>query len=212
MNNEDTTSASILSLGEETSAQLRALKQEFRSLMNGPVSQTLRQHGLAYKVIFGVEVPRLKELSETMPKSHELAQALWKEDIRECRLLAPMLQPVETFWPEIADIWVDSMRYNEEAEICSLHLFQHLPYASEAAFAWIAADTTWRQVCGYLTLARLFMRRMEPNARATEEFLDQAEAALKSPQISIAHAAMNALNKFSDLGERQSFRVDKILG
>ena len=37
-------------------------------------------------------------------------QALWKENIRECKILAGMLQPVETFYPEIADIWVEDMR------------------------------------------------------------------------------------------------------
>lgn len=197
---------------EHVHSEVQNLKQEFRALMNGPISRALRERGLGYKVIFGVEVPRLEMLARERAKDHSLAQALWKENIRECRLLAPILQPVESFYPEIADIWVDDIHYNEEAEMCALHLFQHLPYASELAFAWIAAEGVWRPVCGYLTLSRLFMQKKEPNARATEEFLDQAEAALRFPNMGIAHAALNALNKFADFGEKQAFRVDKLLG
>lgn len=44
-----------------------------------------------------------------------------------------MLQPVETFYPEIADIWVEDMRYPEIAELTCMSLFQYLPYASEKA-------------------------------------------------------------------------------
>ena len=41
-----------------------------------------------YKLIFGIEVPRLKEIASQYEKNHDLAQALWKENIRECQILA----------------------------------------------------------------------------------------------------------------------------
>ena len=63
--------------------------------MNGPVSQSMREKGLAYKVNFGVELPRLREMAEEWPHNYELAAALWKENIRECRLLAGMLMQVD---------------------------------------------------------------------------------------------------------------------
>ena len=46
-----------------------------------------------------------------MKKNHEVAQALWKENIREYKILANVTVEVETFYPEIADIWVEDMRY-----------------------------------------------------------------------------------------------------
>lgn len=190
---------------------VRELKQEFHALMNGPVSQALRERGLGYRVIFGVELPRLAALAAERPKDHALAAALWKENVRECRLMAPMVQPVERFSSELANVWVDDMHYTEEAEVCTMYLFQHLPYAPTQAFAWVAAEGLWPQVCGYLTLSRLFMRGMAPNERATNEFLDQAAAALRSPQPALRHAALSALNKYANFGEQPAFRVERIL-
>lgn len=196
----------------DVAAAVRALKQEFHALMNGPVSRAMRERGLRYRVIYGVELPRLVQMAAEQGRNHALAQALWKEDVRECRLLAPMVQPPETFAPDLADVWVESMHYSEEAEVCAMHLFQLLPYAPSLAFEWIAAEGLWRQVCGYATLARLFMRGMQPNERAADELLDQAAAALSAPQAALRHAALTALNKFADFGPRQAFRVEKILG
>ena len=90
--------------------QLKDIKTQFRLAMNGAVSQSMREKGLVYKLNFGVELPRIKQIAARYEPNHELAQALWKEDIRECKILATLLQPVETFLPEIADIWVEDIR------------------------------------------------------------------------------------------------------
>ena len=83
---------------------LSSIKSELRLYMNGVLAQSLRERGLRYRLIFGVELPRLKEIAARYEPDHDLAQALWKEDIRECRILAGYLQPVDSFLPEIADI------------------------------------------------------------------------------------------------------------
>ena len=180
-------------------------------MMNGPLAQSLREKGLAYRVIFGVEWPRLMELAQEIGKDHQLAQDLWKEDIRECRLLAGLVQPVETFYPDIADIWVDSMRYPEEAQYTVLSLMQHLPYASTKAFEWIAAPDDMHQMCGFLLLARLFMRGDPLMRRSELEYLDQAAAALGSPSLAVRKAAHDSLIKYSLTGPEQQAMVDKIL-
>ena len=44
---------------EELADQLRFIKQSLRGMMNGVLSQSMREKGLTYKVNFGVEMPRL---------------------------------------------------------------------------------------------------------------------------------------------------------
>ena len=88
---------------------LKDIKPQFRMGMNGVTSKSMRDKGLDYKLNFGVEVPRLKEIAARYAKDHQLAQALWKENIRESKILAAMLQPVDTFYQEIAEIWVEDM-------------------------------------------------------------------------------------------------------
>lgn len=212
MNNTVPPASQSAAAREAVAQSLRELKQEFHALMNGPVSRALRERGLAYRTIYGVELPRLQQIAAERGRNHALAQALWKEDVRECRLLAPMVQPPETFPPELADVWVETMHYSEEAEVCAMHLLSLLPYAPSLAFEWIAAEGLWQQVCGYATLARLFMQGMQPNERAANELLDQAAAALSAPQAALRHSALAALNKFAGFGPQQAFRVEKILG
>ena len=158
--------------------QLKDIKTQFRLAMNGAVSQSMREKGLVYKLNFGVELPRIKQIAARYEKNHELAQALWKEDIRECKILAALLQPVETFLPEIADIWVESIRNIEVAELTSMNLFQHLPYAPAKSLQWIADEREYFQVCGFLTIARLLMQNHVRNAAgaAIRRFMQYSEA------------------------------------
>ena len=65
--------------------QLKDIKTQLRLSMNGAVSQSMREKGLVYKLNFGVELPRIKMIAEGYEKSHDLAQALWKEEIRNVR-------------------------------------------------------------------------------------------------------------------------------
>ena len=195
-----------------TTEKLQLIKRDFRSLMNGTAAASLREKGLHYRLIFGVEWPQLMRLSAEIGKDHDLAQALWKEDIRECRLLAGLIQPVETFSLELADVWIETMHYPEEAQYTVRSLFQHLPHVSEAAFNWIARSEEMYRLCGWLVLARLFMKGLPLNTRSEDEFIDQAETSLQDPSLAVRVAARNAVLKYSLIGEREEHRVGKIIG
>ena len=195
-----------------TAQKLQLIKRDFRSLMNGTAAASLREKGLHYRLIFGVEWPQLMRLSAEIGKDHDLAQALWKEDIRECRLLAGLIQPVETFSLELADVWIETMHYPEEAQYTVLSLFRHLPHVSEAAFNWIACSEEMYRLCGWLVLARLFMKGLPLNTRSEDEFIDQAETSLQDPSLAVRVAARNAVLKYSLIGEREEQRVGKIIG
>ena len=187
--------------------QLKDIKTQLRLSMNGVVSQSMREKGLVYKLNFGVELPRIKAIASGYAKDHTLAQALWKEDIRECKIMAGLLQPVETFLPEIADIWVEDIRNIEIAELTSMNLFQHLPYAPAKSFRWIANEREYIQVCGFLTIARLLTQKGDMEERGENEFLDQALSAFLSGPYHVRNAASVALRRFMQHSEEHAFRV-----
>ena len=180
---------------EQLHQRLKDIKTQLRLSMNGVVSQSMREKGLVYKLNFGVELPRIKGIAAGYEKDHSLAQALWKEDIRECKILAGLLQPVESFLPEIADIWVEDIRNIEIAELTTMNLFQHLPYAPAKSFHWIASEDEYTQVCGFLTIARLLMKKGDMNERVENEFLDQAITAFLSGSYHVRNAAMTAIRR-----------------
>ena len=191
--------------------QLKEIKTQFRLSMNGVVSQSMREKGLNYKLNFGVELPRLKQIAAEIEKNHDLAQALWKEEIRESKILAAMLQPIDTFYPEIADIWVENMPNMEIAELTCMNLFQHLPYAPAKSFQWIAGEDEFAQICGYLTIARLLMQKGEMTERASGEFLDQAIAAVRSGSYQVRNAALLAIRKYINHSEANAFQVCRLV-
>ena len=69
-------------MNEKTHQKLMEIKRSFRLLMNGPVSQSMREKGMDYKLNWGVSLPHLQEVAREYGKDRDLAIALWKEDIR----------------------------------------------------------------------------------------------------------------------------------
>jgi hypothetical protein len=181
--------------------KVKEIKQSFRQQMDGAVAQSMRQKGLDYHLNWGVTLPRLREMAEGIgEKNYSLALALWKENVRECKILATMLMPPDEMLPEVVDIWMEQTDTVELAEQAAFNLYQHLPYAPEKAYLWLSLPDDLPQICGYHILSRLFARGQEPNERGINEFIDQALTALQSPNPSLRKAAMQAVIHFADMG------------
>ena len=181
-------------------AQVKEIKQSFRQMMDGAVAQSMRDKGVDYKLNWGATLPRLQQKADEIGKNYDLAIALWKENVRECKILATMVMPADVVLPEVIDIWMVQMPTQEIAEQAAFNLFQYLPYAPEKAYTWMASDKELYQLCGFHILSRLFMNKQEPNERGINEFIDQAIAALQGGAISVRKAAMACMMRFSELG------------
>ena len=189
---------------------IKEIKQSFRLMMDGAVAQSMRDKGLNYHLNWGATLPRLQakaqeikamfNVSSLMFNVYELSIALWKENVRECKILATMLMPPDEILPEVVDIWQEQIPSQEIAEQLAFNLYQHLPFAAEKAYQWIASDKEYDQLCGFHVLSRLFMNGQEPNERGINEYLDQALCALQGPYPSVRKAALQSLQRFAELG------------
>ena len=186
---------------------VKEIKQSFRQMMDGSVAQSMRDKGVGYHLNWGATIPRLRQMADelrtklenqsaeipadntmaaansTLAPFHStlytLSIALWKENVRECKILATMLMPPDEILPEVIDIWMEQTETLEVAEQAAMNLYCRLPYAPQKAYQWIASDEPLYQLCGFHVLSRLFMNGQEPNERGINEFLDQALAALQ---------------------------------
>ncbi len=189
-------------------SKVKEIKQSFRQMMDGSIAQSMRDKGLNYHLNWGATLPRLQEMAKEIANSQEsiancqydLAIALWKENVRECKILATMLMPADQILPEVVDIWMEQIPSQEIAEQLAFNLWQHLPFAPEKAYQWIASDKEYDQLCGFHVLTRLFMNHQEPNERGINEYLDQMVAALQGPFSSVRKAAMQSVLRFAELG------------
>ncbi|MBQ8097268.1 MAG: DNA alkylation repair protein [Prevotella sp.] len=184
--------------------RVKEIKQSFRLMMDGATAQSMREKGLCYHLNWGATLPRLRqyaeELKDPASQRYELAIALWKEDVRECKILATMLMPPDEILPEVVDIWMEQTPTVEMAEQAAFNLYQHLPYAADKAYQWLSSSSDLPQICGYHVLSRLFARGQEPNERGINEFIDQALAALQSANPTLRKAALQSVIRFSGLG------------
>ena len=196
---------------EEINERLKHIKQSFRLLMNGVASQSMREKGVDYHVNWGVSFVDLQKMAAEYGKDYDLAIALWKDNVRECKILATLIMPAEKMLPEIVDLWMEQTRTQEMAEMASFNLYQHLDYAPALAFRWIAGDKELEQLCGYLVLTRLFMRGETPDNREVQELLDQAQAVIQDGPMSVRRAATICLQRFSELGDDYAHIVGNAL-
>ena len=180
--------------------KVKEIKQSFRQMMDGAVAKSMRDKGVDYKLNWGATLPRLKAMADEFGKNYDLAIALWKENVRECKILATMIMPPEQMLPEVTDIWMEQITTQELAEQAAFNLFQYLPFAPEKAYTWMASEKELYQLCGFHILSRLFMDKREPNERGINEFIDQALVALQGPCLPVRKAAMSAMQRFAELG------------
>ena len=194
-----------------TEDKLKQIKQSFRLLMNGETSRYMREHGLGYHLNWGVAFTDLRKMAEEEGKDFHLALALWKEDIRECKILATLMMPPEEMTPELADLLMEQAGTQEMAEMLAFNLLQHLYFAPVLAFEWISSSNPIHQIGGYQVLACCMAQGNAPDERGICELIDQAQVALSDNSLPVRHAAYNCLLRMSQLGEGYSRIVSSAL-
>lgn len=193
--------------------EIREIRRLLRAAMNGPVSHAMREQGMHYRVNFGVDLPRLLDIAAPLPHRKDLAIALWKQDTRELRLLAPMLMPHEAMEEDLSLLWIEQILHAEEAQVMVFHLLRHLPFASALSFRLMASEREMDRLVAWLLLGRLFMDGKSPTQRDTDEILDQLTTELQnqSSDMELRRTALNTLYKYMDLGEAEAARGERIL-
>ena len=132
------------------------IRRKIRLSMNGIVSDQMTQNGIHYKKNYGVSIPRIKEMAAGYPPGHDLAQRLWNLQIRETMIMATVLEPVDSFTPQMAQEWVRSFDQIEIIEQACMNLFCKLPFASVLSVEWVQSATIWEQITGFILAARLY--------------------------------------------------------
>lgn len=198
-------------MNEQTAQRVKEIKQAFRPLMDGVAAASMRQKGLNYHVNWGAKLTDLQALAKEYGKDYEVAVELWKENVRECKIMALLLMPRERMIPEITQLWAETLSTVEMAELAPFFLFQYLDYIPLMAYEWIAGDDRLIQTAGYMTLAGLFSQGKLPDERGLNELLDQALTAMREDNVSVRRAALACLNKLAAAGDLYEQAVDNAL-
>ncbi len=135
--------------------QIAEIRRKLHLSMNGIVSDQMFQNGIFYKKNYGVDIPRIKEITKSYIPNHDLAQRLWNLQIRETMIMATLLEPIEKFSEEMAQNWVKTFNQIEIVEQAGMNLFSRLPFAAALSIKWVNSPEVWIQISGYIVAARI---------------------------------------------------------
>jgi hypothetical protein len=100
---------------------------------------------------YGIGLSRLRKMAKRIGRDRKLAQALWKSDVYEARVLALLVDDPAQITREQAETQVEQLNVAMLAHVfasCDATLAK-TPFAVELADAWIRSDDPVRRDCGY---------------------------------------------------------------
>lgn len=157
--------------------------------MNGVISTSMRQKGMNYKLIFGVPIPEIKHIAAAHEPDAELARALWKEDVREMKILATLLFPAGSMTQEEALAWMREIPYPEIAEQCCNNLFPTVEQPDQLALKFLAdKKSPFGRMCGFLLWAQLFKKNLAVEKNRVEAFLAECTCTIH-PDVEVGATA-----------------------
>lgn len=191
-------------MNETANEKLKQIKRTFFLKMNGTASSSMRDKGLSYGINWGIGLPELKQIASEYGKDLSLAILLWKENIRECKILATMIMPPEEFKTDIMDLWMSEIPNQEIAEMLAFNLLQHIDNAKDHALVWISSEDDNVKICGYNVLARVVNGDKELDKRDVDELIDQSLAEWPAGSLPVKHAIKNVLIRLDERGGEYS--------
>lgn len=114
--------------------------KRLRVQMNGAVSQSMREGGIAYGMNYGVSLPTIKSIAREYYPDHSLAADLWRQEVREMRLAAIYVEDPAAVTVEQAELWSGGFLTTEIAQIAAMELLWRGPCATEIATTWFCSD------------------------------------------------------------------------
>ncbi|GHU88527.1 peptidase [Bacteroidia bacterium] len=169
---------------------------------DGVSADSLRKKGIHYKMIYGVPVVTLRKIARDYAPDYELANILWKEDNRELKILATLIQEPELF--ETANEWVSDIHNLELAEQSVMNLFCKLSDASHLAKDWIQSKEPYIVICGFLLYTRLFSQNTPIKSEEAELYFESVEKTLRSDSQLLRNAALTSLKRLGRQSVLQS--------
>lgn len=188
-------------------AQIREIKRQFRMAMNGIVSTSMREKGMDYKINFGLTLPLIKRIAEKYSPNAELAELLWKENIRESKILATLLYPAQELTPEIMQRWADTIAYREIADMCCMNLFEKVPFALDKALKWISSDNEMLRYTGFQLITRLAIAKNAFTVEFAVYIIDIINTNADNFSTTTLHAAINCVKRILQIDRQTALTI-----
>lgn len=187
---------------------IKKIRTDLRLSMNGAVSASMRDKGINYRMNFGVGIPRINQISKKYKQDKELAETLWSEDVRELKILATLLYPIDQFSKELAMSWIVEIKDQELREQLCKNLLQNLSFANELVEESTKNSLEYIRSTGYWLFARLCITKAETLEKINfEVLLQNAISDLNGQSMLLRQAALNTLKYYGRISDENAASV-----
>jgi hypothetical protein len=159
--------------------------RKLKLLQNGPVSESMVQRGVVYKLNLGASVISLQQLAGEYKPDHLLALKLWNKQWRETMILATLLEKPGEITENQIDFWAKQIKHIEIAEQAAMNLFSRTPFAYEKAVEYCLSKKTLIKITGLLMMGRLALTDSSTDNEQFELFLELFPPLAKDVQLSL---------------------------
>ncbi|MDY6147848.1 MAG: hypothetical protein SPI35_02365 [Porphyromonas sp.] len=122
-------------LSPEIEQQMRDIRGQLRTRMDGIVSTYMRTNGANYSMNWGLTLPHIKEIATSFTPSIPLAMELYHSQVRELRILSTLLLPPEKLSFPMIDYLVEHTNNTEMIRMLAFNLLSRKE-ASPTAINW----------------------------------------------------------------------------
>lgn len=178
-----------------------------RQRMNGAVVDSMRESGIIYKVNYGVTIPELQQIAQPYKGDHDLAIRLFEEDIRECKIIASMIDDPEKVTGDQIDNWSEEFNNHEIIEQLCINLFWKSDFALPRSYEWCLEEDELFKKAGLLIVGH---RASDTSIKDSvfEPYINIVEDLAETEDELVSNSAIYALRQ---IAKRSQALNDKVL-
>jgi len=194
----------LISIMEEKVMEIVA---RVRQRMNGAVVESMQESGIIYKVNYGVTIPELQQIAKPYKGDHDLAIRLFDEDIRECKIIASMIDDPSKVNGDQVDNWSDEFVNIEIVDQVCSNLFWKSDFALPRSYEWCLSDDNLLQKAGLLIVGHRASDKTV-NDSIFEPYINIVENIVETDNELISNSAIFTLRQ---IGKRSEALKEKVL-
>ena len=115
----------------------------------------MSRYGIDTTSAMGVTMPEIRKLAKEIKKDHSLALQLWETGIRECQIMASLIDDRKQVTKQQMDHWVSDFNSWEVCDQVCGNLFVRTPYAIEKALEYSKSRQEFIKRAGFVLMAEM---------------------------------------------------------
>ncbi len=113
----------------------------------------MARFGIASDTALGISVWDMRKYAKKIAKDHELALALWKLDIHEAKVLAPMIDEPDKVTEKQMDSWVNDFYSWDICDLACSNLLDKTPFYKKKIREYVKSDEEFVKRAGFVLMA-----------------------------------------------------------